>query len=180
MIAVYSGGTTFASLTQLAANDDWAANSGQNGHINSCRNAFGVYIVPLPAGEWAGSSCVILDLFAGTTYYFQVDGFSGNVGPFNLNASVFVPTAANVSVGGRITDFAGNGVSRVQVRMTGPSGEVRTAITNTFGYYRIEDVAVGQTYIVEAASKKYFFDNNPRVLTVNDALSDVHFIASTP
>ncbi|HMS42289.1 MAG TPA: carboxypeptidase-like regulatory domain-containing protein, partial [Pyrinomonadaceae bacterium] len=164
-IALYTGGSTFAGLTQLRANDDW-----NQLPPNGCNGT-----VPLGT-EWAGSSCVTFTSVAGTTYYFQVDGFSSQVGAFFLNLSL-APLAAEVSVGGRITDNNGSGIPRVRVNLTKPSGEILTAMTNVFGYYKFENLEAGQTYILQVNSKRFQFQNNPRVLTVSENLEGEDFTA---
>ena len=76
-----------------------------------------------------------------------------------------VPSAANVSVSGRVT-ANGTGISRANVTLTDAQGTSRRAITNAFGYYRFDEVGVGQTYVIEAASKKYTFA--PQVVFVEN------------
>ncbi len=54
------------------------------------------------------------------------------------------PTAASVSISGRV--MAGKqGLSRATVYLTDQKGETRTARTNSFGYFRFEEVEVGET-----------------------------------
>ncbi|MBS1792510.1 MAG: hypothetical protein JSS81_01580 [Acidobacteria bacterium] len=87
-----------------------------------------------------------------------------------------VPTAARVTVGGRITANL-TGLGGIRVTLTDNAGVARTALTNSFGYYRFENVEVGGIYVVQAASKKYEFGNPLRVIYVGDELSDVDFEA---
>lgn len=98
----------------------------------------------------------------------EIDGVS-------INA--FVPTAANASVGGRILTSGGQGIRNVDVVLTAPDGTMRFAKTGSFGYYRFDEVEVGQTYIVTISSKRYSFTDTARVMTVNDNVTDVDFIA---
>jgi hypothetical protein len=96
-----------------------------------------------------------------------------------LNApAVFNPTAANVSVGGRISTNDGTGISRVNVTLTNGAGVSRSATTNSFGYYRFDEVASGETYIITVNNKKYLFTNSPRVIVVQNELTDLDFVAS--
>lgn len=67
-----------------------------------------------------------------------------------------VPSAANVSLSGRVT-ANGAGVARVNITIIDARGNSRRAITNGFGYYRFDEIAVGQNYIVQAVSKRYTF-----------------------
>lgn len=85
------------------------------------------------------------------------------------------PTAATVSVSGRVSTADGNAVFRARISLTDSSGVTRTAMANQFGYYRFDDVEVGQTYFVSVTAKRYQFV--PRAVFVQDELSDLDFIA---
>lgn len=88
--------------------------------------------------------------------------------------SAIVPTSAAVSVSGRVA--AGKrGISGVRVYLTDQFGMTKTALTNGFGYYRFDNVATGESYLLTAAAKGYFIE--PRILTVNDELTEVDLIA---
>jgi hypothetical protein len=54
-------------------------------------------------------------------------------------------------------------------------GESRTALTNAFGYYRLELVRAGETFTMQATAKGKHF--TPRILTVDDDMADVNFTA---
>lgn len=86
---------------------------------------------------------------------------------------IAAPTAGNVSVGGRVTNQYGRGVSRAIVTMTDGAGAVRSAQTNYSGFYKFEDVTVGETYVVRARAKRLEFA--PQVLNINDEMSDLNF-----
>jgi len=87
------------------------------------------------------------------------------------------PTAALVTVGGRVTNAPGRGISKVLVRMTDSAGVVRTANTNSFGYYNFTDVEVGQTLIFEVRSKRFDFAEPTKVVSLNEESKTVDFIA---
>jgi len=88
----------------------------------------------------------------------------------------FIPSAATVSVSGRV--FAGKGgVNNVIVTLTDSIGNSRAIRTNSFGFYRFEEVAVGETYVISIASKRFMFNPSSQVLSVNDELTNVDFIA---
>ena len=88
---------------------------------------------------------------------------------------VLAPSAANVSVSGRILTSDGRGVRNAVVRLTNANGVIRTAKTSSFGYYRFDDVEVGNTYIMGVSSKRYTFAS--QVVSVSDNLTGVDFIA---
>lgn len=93
------------------------------------------------------------------------------------NVNVTPPLAATVSVGGRITNEMESGVGKAQVRLINNTGEVRTVISNPFGYYRFDDVEVGEVYVIEVISKSYTFPS--RTVMVSEDMSDVDFTAAS-
>jgi len=95
--------------------------------------------------------------------------------PFTQPCSL-VPTAASVTVGGRVMTSLGRGIRNVRVTMIDGGGNVRTAITGAFGYYRFEDVAAGETYVITATGKRFKFEQSSQVLNVEEETIDVNFI----
>ncbi len=89
-----------------------------------------------------------------------------------------VTTAATVAVGGRVTTPSGRGIRNVRLSLTDSLGNVRIATTTTFGYYHFDDVQVGETYILTAASKRYTFTHPLQVLNINEETYQVNFIAN--
>lgn len=87
---------------------------------------------------------------------------------------VFAPTAAMVTVSGRVMTVKGNGIPNTRVVIADPTGNTRTAMTNSFGYYTFEDVEVGQTYLVNAFNKSYRFEQ--RMIMLTDELAGLDFI----
>lgn len=87
------------------------------------------------------------------------------------------PSAANVAVSGRVTTAYGQGIRNVRIAMSSGDGQVRYAVTGSFGFYRFDDVAAGQTYIMEIHSKRFRFEPSIRVITVMEELADVSFTA---
>lgn len=85
------------------------------------------------------------------------------------------PTAASVSVTGRILSSSGRGIVNAVVVMTDPNGNTRFARTSTFGYYRFDDVQVGGTYIFTVSSKRYEFA--AMVRTITEETNNLNFLA---
>jgi hypothetical protein len=179
-LAVYrQTGTTFAGLIKLGSNDSWSQFAPAIQDFSNCFPQ-----APLPPGESSNKSCVKFIAYQGLTYVFQIDS-AGNTATGNLYLhlaliNALTPTAANVSIGGRVTNNFGRGVSRTLVTLTDINGNTRTATTNQFGYYRFTEVESGQNYILEAQRKGYQFENNPRVLNVNEDLTGEDFIGANP
>ncbi len=88
----------------------------------------------------------------------------------------FSPTAASVSISGRILTPDGRGLSSARVILTDGSGNSRTAITSSFGYYRFGEVSAGQTYIISVVSKRFQFTT--QVITVNEDVTELNFIGN--
>ena len=87
------------------------------------------------------------------------------------------PTASSVTIGGRVLTASGRGINRAVVTMIDAQGENRTAITNQFGYYRLADVAPGETYTLSVKAKRYRFARKTQTLTVLQAVNDINFVA---
>ena len=84
------------------------------------------------------------------------------------------PTAANVSVSGRVTNGK-SGIARAIVSVTDSGGTVRTARTSSFGHYRFEALPAGQTYTFNVTAKGFVFA--PQVVVLNENLTAFDFEA---
>ena len=89
----------------------------------------------------------------------------------------FAPTAASVSVSGRIVTAAGQGISGVSVTLLGSDGVTSLSRSSSFGYYSFPEVLAGDTYILTVTSKKYFFAQPTIVVHVVDQLDNIDFVA---
>jgi hypothetical protein len=89
--------------------------------------------------------------------------------------TVLAPTAAAVSVSGRVLSSEGMGVVNASVTITDSSGITRTARTNPFGYFRFFEVQAGQTYLVSISSKRFSFA--PQAVRVLDNMTELNFSA---
>lgn len=119
---------------------------------------------------------------------FSIDGTIGQAiagtnstnSPFTVQggfwtAAPLAPTAASVTVAGRVLTGGGNGLTNARVVLTAPNGESRTVTTSSFGYYRFDDIAVGETYIISVVSRRYQFA--PQVISVSDEIVNLDFTA---
>ena len=95
-----------------------------------------------------------------------------------VSVQTLQPVASNVLVGGRVLTFDGTGISRVSVTLTNSAGVSRSVSTNSFGYYKFDEVPAGETYVIAVNHKKYLFPDSPRVVTTESDLADVDFRAS--
>lgn len=93
-----------------------------------------------------------------------------DIGAFEMQ----LPTAASVTISGRVVNN-NRGIAKAMVWLTNQNGVTRTALTNSFGYYRFEDVLAGQSYTFNVFSKRFAF--SPQVVTITEEMSDLNFIA---
>jgi hypothetical protein len=107
------------------------------------------------------------------------DDAANNLSITSQNGSVTVlgPTAATVSVSGRVVTAEGRGIRNARLTLTDAKGLTRTAQTVTFGYFRFDQIEAGQVYILEVASKRFVFANSRRVISVQEDVSELDFVA---
>ena len=58
--------------------------------------------------------------------------------------------------------------------MQNQAGTVFQALTNPFGYYSLENIPAGNTYLVSVEHKRFEFD--PRTVTISDNLTGLDFV----
>ncbi len=87
------------------------------------------------------------------------------------------PTAAGVSVSGKVLTASGRAIPNANVVIRSANGETRTVRTNSFGNYRFDDVLAGDGYIMTVNSKQYTFQS--RVVNVIDNLVGFDFVANS-
>jgi CSLREA domain-containing protein len=104
--------------------------------------------------------------------FARINGTTVDKGAFE---SSFAPTAASVTIAGRVLAPSGKGVGNARVYLTDRQGNTRTALTNPLGYFRFQDVAAGETYVFNVFSKRYAFE--PQIVNVNEDMNNLNFIA---
>jgi len=87
------------------------------------------------------------------------------------------PSAAEVSVSGRVTLPAGNGIRNAIVALTEQNGTVHFAQTGSLGYYHFDNIPSGQAVIISISSKRYTFSSPTQLVTLSDNLWDLNFVA---
>ncbi len=90
------------------------------------------------------------------------------------SAFLLAPTAASVSISGRVRTSSGQGLSNAIVQLTDTAGITRTSRTSSFGYYRFNEIESGQIVIIGVNSKGYQFQL--QVISVNESLTDIDFV----
>lgn len=146
---------------------------GDNGGI--------VPTVPLLSGSPAingGSDCVMLapqndgcsptQIFNDARFLPRKSGIGVDIGAFELQLA---PSAALVSVSGRILTSDGIGLRNARVVLTEGSGNTQTVLTGSFGYFRFEEVTAGETIVISVISKRFQFQ--PEVIFINENIEDL-------
>lgn len=87
------------------------------------------------------------------------------------------PTAASVSVRGRVRTANGAGIRNAIITIAGQDGSIRAARSSSFGYYRIDGIAAGQTYVASVSVKRFTFSQPTIVVGVFDEITDLDFVA---
>ncbi|MBS1794234.1 MAG: carboxypeptidase regulatory-like domain-containing protein [Acidobacteria bacterium] len=87
------------------------------------------------------------------------------------------PTAASVSVAGRVADAGGRGIAGVFVTLTDAEGRAVSAKTNSFGRYLFGNVPAGGVYFVGVSSKRYSFAVSAQAVDLEEAVENVDFTA---
>ncbi len=85
-----------------------------------------------------------------------------------------IALSATANLSGRITASNGNGIGKAQVELINQQGETRTVTTSTFGYYNLQEIPVGETYILRVRHKNFTFAD--RVLTISEDIGELNII----
>jgi hypothetical protein len=121
------------------------------------------------------------------TTFFPPTSFNTTTNTFTLTGvttfsdwglGVAGTTAANASIGGRVLNANGQGIRNASVVLEGGSLTAPLyTTTGSLGYYQFPGVSAGATYIVSISSKRFTFSQPVRVISLNDDLLDLDFIA---
>lgn len=120
---------------------------------------------------------------SGSPYHMR-NGGNGSFGDgqrelqLAASAVVAVPSAADATITGRVVDYYGRAISSARLTLTGSSGEARYAYTNTFGYYRFENVESGDSYFLAVDHRRYQFATSSQFFSLQDSVDGVNFQAS--
>jgi len=89
-------------------------------------------------------------------------------------------TAAPASITGQVRSSDGSGLSGITIRLTDlTTGEVKTATSNSFGYYTFDDLTVQDFYQMIVSAKRYRFSNASRTFTLTQDLSGLDFYCTS-
>ena len=159
--------------------------SAAAGHAATCNvQPDGTLKVSVSGANSLSGSGAVLNL----SFRTDAAAVAGNVSPLNFSAVHFYntagevasgfsngsvtlvtgPTAASVTVAGRLVSPEGRAIRAGQVVLTDEAGVRRSVSIALRGEFRFDDVASGRTYTVSASSRRFRFE--PVVL---DLVADV-------
>ena len=96
----------------------------------------------------------------------------------NGSFTVTGPTAANVTISGRVQTVNGRGIENAFVTLTDSQGVARTARTSTFGNFIFNEVTAGQICTLSVRAKNYQFNQSTLVIDVTGDLTGLIFEAT--
>jgi len=109
-----------------------------------------------------------------------VAGTTSSAGAFSLKGGFLsspsvAPTAAAVSISGRVLTTDGSGLMNARVTLTDSLGNARTVLTKKLGAFRFDDVEAGTVYTITISSRRYTFQS--QVISVTENLMEMNFTA---
>jgi len=119
----------------------------------------------------------------GTSGQSAAGTFSSAVGTYSVRggfwpADPLAPTAARVSISGRVIGVRGESLRNIVVTLEG--GDLftpRTTRTNSFGNFTFEEVTVGEIYTITVKTKRYGFPQDNQIISLMDSVSGIIFQA---
>jgi hypothetical protein len=95
-----------------------------------------------------------------------------------FNNSQLAPTAASVTVSGRVVDSFGYGISGARLMITDvQTGTSWSALSNNFGYYTLQGPTAGGFYMMSVSHKRYTFADGTRTFSLNEDVAGVDWVA---
>ncbi len=174
----YQTGVTVTSLTAgtwtaVAALDFAAPNVGGgagalNGNTAGNRTTLSsTFVINLEAGQeimlrWTNASG------GGQLWGLAID---------DLTVTAIGPSAADAYITGRVSDAFGRSIGSAAITVQDLTGTSRVVYTNTFGYYRIDGLEAGQTYVLSVSSRRHSFTNASMLVNLSDNVDGANFVA---
>jgi len=91
---------------------------------------------------------------------------------------MLAPSAGQASISGWVTDANGRAIRGITITVQGMDGVVRRVMTNTFGYYKLDGLSAGESFVVTASARRYAFAAPTQFVNLADNISDLNFTAA--
>ncbi len=140
-------------------------------------------------GPGPSRTAVILNTLIGPnggSFYlrWESDDFSGTgsrdeiaIDNVSVTATFLGTTAASGSIEGTAKNDLGMPLAFVGISLAGSNGlPSRYALTNHFGRFRFVDIALGETYVLQASSGRFIFADPVVVVPASEKVTSVAFI----
>lgn len=124
-----------------------------------------------------GVNANAIDPFDNSALQFDARGNVARINNGTVDKGAFeslVPSAATVTVSGRVTTADGRGITRASVLLTDSNGTTRHVVTGSFEYFSFADVEAGETYVASVVSKRFSFA--AQIVQITDDLSELNFV----
>ncbi len=166
-------GGTFSQTNDTTGVDPMLATLADNGGAVTTQ-----LLQPLSPAINSGVNANAIDPFDISVLQFDARGNVDRIINGTVDKGSFeslIPTAASVTVSGRVTTADGSGITRAFVVLTDSNGTTRRVMTGSFGYFRFAEVEAGETYVASVESKSFSFAH--QIVVITEDLSELNFIA---
>lgn len=111
----------------------------------------------------------------------SIAGVKSSSGQFSLYSGFwtpddFSPTAADLTVSGKIKTTDGAGIRNVKVTMQFATGESREIFSDDTGFYQFTEISVGGICIISVSAKNFTFAESTKIIQPLSDVQDVDFI----
>ncbi len=151
-----------------------AAYNGTYNPTNIRENYIADYGVTTPGTLTYSFNVTAGQQFVVVVHEVNVGGAAGDAYDLNVSGPILNACTINASVSGRTLTENGLPIRNAIVAVLDRDGIIHTSRTNTFGYYRIDYVPIGEDLFMTAGAKEYTFELIP--LDLPDDLTGVDLI----
>lgn len=107
----------------------------------------------------------------------SVVGFAGGTPDMGAKERLG-PTSSAASAGGRVMTASGQGIRGAAIVVTGNSLPTPIIVkTGSLGYFQVDGLQTGETYVFTVVSKRFTFSQPSRVINMTDNISDLDFVS---
>lgn len=153
---------TFTSPNAVGGANAW------DGDLSTNRVAFDQTVaITIPVGE------EIMLRWSSLGASAQGDG----IGVDDIAITAVGPTAGEASISGRVTTATGIAIRGAYITVQGLDGTLKTTITNSFGFFNLTGLDVGETYVVSVSARRYTFENSSITVNLTDNFTGLNFVA---